>query len=159
MLHDLLPDAVNRLPFVGPGYGEVPPAAPHLLALLGLAVLAVLTWRGRRVVRPRSWWWLAIPVAATVLLLAGVYPYSRPWMLTVAAVEGSLLVAAFVAAYLVRDARWALASGIHLAPGLIWLTTNAQTMGAVGIAYWVVLAVLTLAVLGAGLRPGRALVA
>jgi hypothetical protein len=159
MLHDLLPDAVNRLPFVGPGYGEIAPAAPHLLALQGLAILAVLTWRGRRVVRPRSWWWLAIPVLATALILVGLYPSSRPWMLAFAIMEGSLLVAAFVAAYLVRDPRWALAAGIYLTPGLIWLTSNAQTMGAFGIAYWVVLTVLSLAVLVAGVRPGRALAA
>jgi hypothetical protein len=37
------------------------------------------------------------------------------------------------------------------------LTSNAQTIGAFGIAYWVVLAVLTLAVLTAGLPPRRVL--
>jgi hypothetical protein len=66
-------------------------------------------------------------------------------------------MAAAVATWLLRDARWSLAALIHFVPATVWLADNAATMHAAGITYWVVVTAITLAITAGGMRSRRRL--
>lgn len=162
LLHDILPDRVNGLPFYGPGYGELAPVAPYLASVLGLAVLVVFATRskGPQPLRRRSWWWLVVPAVAGVITGldqggSGSVRAAWLWALGGAALEVLALTAALVATVLVRDARWAVAAAVYLVPGMVWLGRNGGQMHVLGIAYWAALAGLTIAVVVAAARPRR----
>ena len=182
LLHDVLPPAVNRLPFFGPGYGDLSAVAGFLTVAVGLVGLLVLT-RGRHLRRSRSWWWLAVPAAAGVVTATGLGFSFVP--VTIAAVTGTtpaeaglasglintsqqvggalglailasipvlLLIAALTATLLTGDPRWAVAAGVNVVPGLVWLGESLQDHtihDGRALVYFAVVATGTLAVVAA----------
>ncbi|MEV6158420.1 hypothetical protein AB0L53_49630 [Nonomuraea sp. NPDC052129] len=120
-----------------------------------LSGLAVLAWRRHRP-RVRSWWWFAAALAAA---WAGpswlpddtLFPISLSKM----AVEVVALGLAVAGAYLARDPRWALASGIYLVVTSGGLGLHGDELTRQHLAYWGVLLVLTLATAFAPYRQRR----
>ncbi|WP_433247649.1 hypothetical protein ACQPYK_47405 [Streptosporangium sp. CA-135522] len=120
-------------------YGAV---AGHALAVASLSALAVR----RRPVRARSWWWLSLVPAIAVAdptWLGRLEGASPPPVR--AAAEIILLGLAIWAGRLSRDPRWALASATYLAAVSVSFAENIDNLSRQGVAYWGLLAFLTLA--------------
>ncbi|MEU7835761.1 MULTISPECIES: hypothetical protein [unclassified Nonomuraea] len=127
-------------------------AMGYAVVLSGLAVLA---WRRHRP-RVRSWWWFAAALAAawagpSWLPEGTLFPISLSKM----AVEVVALGLAVAGAYLARDPRWALASGIYLVVTSGDLGLHGDQLTRQHLAYWGVLVVLTLATAFAPYRQRR----
>ncbi|GAA2290963.1 hypothetical protein GCM10010149_42680 [Nonomuraea roseoviolacea subsp. roseoviolacea] len=127
-------------------------AAGYALALAGLLVLA----RRRRPLRVRSWWWWAAVVAVAWsgppwMPQDTVYPLS----LSRVAVEVVVFGLAVTGAYLARDLRWALASGLYLLVASAELILHAGELTRQHLAYWGLLVLLTLACAFAPYRQRR----
>ncbi|MER6949556.1 hypothetical protein ABT294_36640 [Nonomuraea sp. NPDC000554] len=124
-------------------------AFAYAVVLLGLLAL---TRRGGPVRLRSWWWWSAVPPlawAGPAWMPDGTqYPIS----LSRLAVEVVVFALAVVAAYVTRDLRWTLASGIYLLVASAGLSLHADSMTRQHIAYW---GVLTLLVLGAAVAPFR----
>ncbi|MEV0195841.1 hypothetical protein [Nonomuraea sp. NPDC050691] len=116
--------------------------AGYAVALSGLLVLACR----RGPARVRSWWWWAVAVAAA---WAGPHWMSEDTTYPISLSRVIAEVAAFglaaTGAYLARDLRWALASGLYLLVASGELVLHAQELTRQHVAYWGLLAVLTLA--------------
>ncbi|NUW33683.1 hypothetical protein HTZ77_19915 [Nonomuraea sp. SMC257] len=127
-------------------------ATGYTVVVSGLLALA---WR-RRPVRARSWWWWAVVVAAA---WAGpswmpddtTYPLS----LSRVAVEIAVCGLAVMGAYLARDLRWALASGLYLLVTSAELVLHKEELTRQHLAYWGLLILLTLACAFAPFRQRR----
>lgn len=124
-------------------------ATGYAVVLIGLLVLAAR----RQAPRARSWWWFAVAVAAAWagpewMAEESGYPLSLSRM----AVEAAALGLATTGAYLTRDHRWALASGIYLLATSGQLVIHADALTRQHLAYWGVLLVLAL---GATFAPFR----
>ncbi|SEG23936.1 hypothetical protein SAMN04489712_10436 [Thermomonospora echinospora] len=118
---------------------------PYWLMAAGVVVLAA---RRSRELQPRSWWWLALPVATFAGdALLGVDLYSELGSLGRAGLEGGLLLAGIWVTTVTRSPRWALAAAIYVLPGeLSTIADLPQTLKSPMVtAYWAVLAVLLLA--------------
>ncbi|WP_066943183.1 hypothetical protein [Microtetraspora fusca] len=123
---------------------------------LGYAVvlfgLLVLVWRGGPT-RARSWWWW--PVVPAIAWAGPAWmPDGASYALSLSrvAVEVAVFALAVVGAYLARDPRWSLASGIYLLVASGELGSHADTLTRQHVAYWGVLVLLTL---GAAIVPYR----
>ncbi|MBN6055803.1 hypothetical protein JYK22_27985, partial [Nonomuraea sp. RK-328] len=126
--------------------------AGYVVALAGLLVLA----SRRRPVRARSWWWWS-----TVAPLAWAGPSwmqentTYPLSLSRVAVELGVFGLAVTGAYLARDLRWALASGLYLLVASAELVLHAEALTRQHLAYWGLLVLLTLACAFAPYRQRR----
>ncbi|MFB4289148.1 hypothetical protein ACBI99_16015 [Nonomuraea sp. ATR24] len=125
--------------------GPIAPAVSYLVAVAGLAVLALR----REPVRARSWAWVA---AAPVLAGAdpawldvggGLGGGSMPVVARVA-LESALLAGAAWAGRLTGDHRWAIAAGAYLLPALAILFENLAAQTRQDAVHWIVLLTLTL---------------
>lgn len=157
LLYDALPAEANRLPFIGPAYGDWGPVVPYLLAVVGLAVLA--RWRPRDL-RRRSWWWLPVPVAFVTSYEFGlIAPRAPGWLpLAIAAAEVSLLLVAVLAAHTNGDARWALAALCYLVlPRVISFYEGSGSPEATAVGYLAAATAMTavVALVGERTRVGR----
>ncbi|WP_433513157.1 hypothetical protein ACQP2T_57615 [Nonomuraea sp. CA-143628] len=120
-----------------------------------LSGLAVLAWRRHRP-RVRSWWWFVAALAASWVGPSLLPEDSRlPISLSKMAVEVVVLGLAVAGAYLARDPRWALASGIYLLVTSGGLGLHGDELTRQHLAYWGVLLVLTLATAFAPYRQRR----
>ncbi|MEV1167221.1 hypothetical protein [Nonomuraea sp. NPDC049784] len=128
-------------------------ASRYAVVLLGLLVLAS---RRREAPRVRSWWWWP---AAVAVAWAGPQWMEEdtmfPLSLSRLAVEAAAFGLAAAGCYLARDHRWALASGIYLLVTSVELTTHAEALTRQHLAYWGLLAVLTLGAASAPFRHRR----
>lgn len=125
---------------------------PYWLMAVGVVVL---TARRSRALRPRSWWWLAIPVTTfTGDALFGVELYSELGSLGRAGLEGGLLLAGIWITTVTRSPRWALAAAIYVVPGELYTIVHLPhaLRSAKVTTYWAALAVLLLAIAGTALR-------
>ncbi|WP_433224099.1 hypothetical protein [Microtetraspora malaysiensis] len=124
-------------------------ALGYAVVLLGLLALV---WRGGPA-RVRSWWWWPV-VPALAWAGPAWMPDGTPYALSLSrvAVEVAVCALAVVAAYLARDLRWALASGIYLLVASSDLGSHADFLTRQHVAYWGVLVLLTL---GAAIVPYR----
>ncbi|GAA3260442.1 hypothetical protein ACFO1B_54655 [Dactylosporangium siamense] len=159
--------AVSRLHLrkVWPSLDELPPfspqpatraeLAPWLTLLVGVIALGVLSRRGK--LRRRSWWWLAVPVAAFAARQASIaWPASPGWVAAVAIGQIALLSLALGWTVITRDARWAPAAVVFFAPDAVWLRYNRWTdPSPLGLTYWGIVGVLTLAIVVAAAWPRR----
>ncbi|GLX01202.1 hypothetical protein [Microtetraspora sp. NBRC 16547] len=127
-------------------------ACAFAVALLGLLVLI----RRGGPVRVRSWWWWAAvpPIAwAGPAWMPDGTPY--PISLSRLSVEVGVFALAVVGAYLARDLRWALASGIYLLAASGELNLRVEYLTRQHLAYWSMLVLLTLGAAIAPYRPRR----
>ncbi|WP_067180322.1 hypothetical protein [Microtetraspora niveoalba] len=127
-------------------------ALGYAIVLLGLLALV---WRGGPA-RVRSWWWW--PVVPAIAWAGPAWmPDGAPYALSLSrmAVEVAVLGLAVMAAWLARDPRWALASGIYLLVALGELGSHADALTRQYVAYWGVLVLLTLAAAIVPYRPRR----
>ncbi|TDD26380.1 hypothetical protein E1287_36440 [Actinomadura sp. KC06] len=143
-------DAAGGTQLLGPAYHDWISLAPYGLLAAGAVVIAI---RRPRILRARSWWWTAIPVAALVLTHApGVREYGETWQLARAGIEGLVLLAGVWATAVARSPRWALAAAVYVLPGvasaLVNPPSNVQDTG-----YWTVLAALVLAIAATAWKP------
>ncbi|MFF5228016.1 hypothetical protein [Dactylosporangium sp. NPDC000521] len=145
----------DELPPFSPQMGTRAELVPFLALLVGVTALAVLS--RRRPLRRRSWWWLAVPVAAYIARQALIaWPESPMWLAAVAVGQVALLGAALGWTMVTRDGRWALAAVVFFAPDAVWLRYNRWTdPSPLGITYWVIVGVLLVAIVAAAARPGR----
>jgi hypothetical protein len=135
-----------ELPWWLPGYGDWSAVARYAVPV---AVLAVLAWpRGSRP-RPRSWWWLLLPIVHLALP-----PVSQPWL--VAGLGVGLLAAVLVVTVGALDPRPAVATAVFLLPGLFHAAEYLGEGGAStsALVYLAVVALLTgsLAAVALGVR-------
>jgi hypothetical protein len=137
------------LPWWLPGYGDWAAVGRYVWPAV---VLAVLAWPGVGRLRPRSWWWLALPAAQVALPLA-----EGPWSVVKAGAEVGLLLAVLVVAVGTLDPRPAIAAAVYLVPGLLYaaerIAEGAPSTSALG--YWMVLAVLMATLAAAAWRVRR----
>jgi hypothetical protein len=137
------------LPWWLPGYGDWAAVGRYVWPAV---VLAVLAWPGVGRLRPRSWWWLALPAAQAALPLA-----EGPWSVVKAGAEVGLLLAVLVVAVGTLDPRPAIAAAVYLVPGLLYaaerIAEGEPSTPALG--YWMVLAVLTATLAAAAWRVRR----
>lgn len=126
-----------ELPWWLPGYGDWSAVARYAVPV---AVLAVLTWPTAGRPRPRSWWWLPLPV-----VYAALPPVDQPWL--VAGLGVGFLAAALVTSIGARDPRPAVAAAVFLLPGLFFAGENLAE-GGVGAGSLVSLAVVVLLIVG-----------
>jgi hypothetical protein len=137
------------LPWWLPGYGDWSAVGHYVWPAV---VLAVLAWPGVGRLRPRSWWWLLLPAAQAALPLV-----EPPWSLIKAGVEVGLLLAVLVVAVGALDPRPAIAAAVYLVPGLLYAAENIAegAPSTRALAYWMVLAVLTVTLTAAAWRSRR----
>ncbi|MGP3958213.1 hypothetical protein ACTWPT_19575 [Nonomuraea sp. 3N208] len=127
-------------------------AAEYAAVLIGLLVLA----SRRQAPRARSWWWaVAIVPAAWAGPEWMAEETAFPLSLSRIAVEAAALGLATASAYLARDHRWALASGVYLLVTSSGFVMHAEELTRQHLAYWGVLLLLTLASAVAPFRPRR----
>jgi hypothetical protein len=147
------------LPGVGSTYGSWGLVGPYPVVAAGLVILAV---GPSRRLRPRSLWWLAVPVIAIAsahLNMQVNAPFALGW--AVPTVTELLLLSAGVwATAVVRDLRWLLSAAIFIVPGnvpLLYFLLNYQMMPSVlSLVVWGVEAALLLAMAAAAYRARRA---
>ncbi|WP_406319456.1 hypothetical protein OHA77_19430 [Streptosporangium sp. NBC_01639] len=137
----VLPDFLGAHALYSTG-GLYSAVAGHVLAFAGLLALAAR----QRPVRARSWWWLAtLPaIAAADPAWLGRADGASPPGTRVAA-EIVLLGLAVWAGHLARDPRWALASAIYLLAVSVAFAESLPYLSRRDVAYWALLAFLTLA--------------
>lgn len=124
-----------ELPWWLPGYGDWSAVARYAVPV---AVLAVLTRPKGSRPRPRSWWWLLLPIVHVALP-----PVEQPWL--VAGLGVGLLAAVLVVAVGALDPRPVVAAAVFLLPGLFhtaeYLAEGGATTSA--LVYVAVMALLT----------------
>jgi hypothetical protein len=124
-----------ELPWWLPGYGDWSAVARYAVPV---AVLAVLTRPKGSRPRPRSWWWLLLPIVHVALP-----PVEQPWL--VAGLGVGLLAAVLVVAVGALDPRPVVAAAVFLLPGLFhaaeYLAEGGATTSA--LVYLAVMAALT----------------
>jgi hypothetical protein len=138
------------LPWWLPGYGDWSAVARYAVPA---AVLAALAWPRAGRLRPRSWWWLLLPVAQLAFS-----PVEQPWAIAVkACLEAGLLVALLVIAVGALDPRPAVAVAVFLTPGLFHAAEEVAegAMGPWALAYWMVVALLTVGLVAVAWRIRR----
>lgn len=117
-------------------------AAGYAVTLIGLLVLA----SRRQALRTRSWWWVAAALAAAWAGPAWMAEERGfPLSLSRMAVEAAAFGLATASAYLARDHRWALASGVYLAVASGPFVMHAENLTRQHLAYWGVLVLLVAA--------------
>jgi hypothetical protein len=135
-----------ELPWWLPGYGDWSAVARYAVPV---AVLAVLAWPKGSRPRPRSWWWLLLPIVH--LALPAV---EQPWL--VAGLGVGLLAAVLVITVSALDPRPAVAAAVFLLPGLFHAAEYLGEGGAStsALVYLAVVALLTvsLAAVALGVR-------
>jgi hypothetical protein len=139
----LLPQVA--LPWWLPGYGDWSVVARY-------AVPAALALPRVGSLRPRSWWWLVLPVAAALPL------EGDPWALAQAGLEIGLLLVVLVVAVGALDPRPAIGAAVYLAPGLLYAVEEGLSTGApstLALGYWAVLAALMVALVAVAWRSRR----
>jgi hypothetical protein len=134
-----------ELPWWLPGYGDWSAVARYAVPV---AVLAVLAWPKGSRPRPRSWWWLLLPIVHLAL------PAVQPWL--VAGLGVGLLAAMLVITVSALDPRPAVAAAVFLLPGLFHAAEYLGEGGAStsALVYLAVVALLTvsLAAVALGVR-------
>jgi hypothetical protein len=143
----LLPQV--SLPWWLPGYGDWSVVARYAVPA---AVLIVLALPRVGSLRPRSWWWLVLPVAAALPL------EGDPWALAQAGLEIGLLLVVLVVAVGALDPRPAIGAAVYLAPGLLYAVEEGLSTGApstLALGYWAVLAALMVALVAVAWRSRR----
>ncbi|MDG6105652.1 hypothetical protein Daura_13105 [Dactylosporangium aurantiacum] len=145
--------SLDELPPFSPQLATPAELAPCLTLLVAVVALGTLSWR--RKLRRRSWWWLAVPAGAFLAQRTMVaVPESARWVAAVAIGQVALLSLALGWTVITRDGRWALAAVVFFAPDLVWLRYNRWLdPSPLGVAYWVVVGVLTLAIVAAAGWP------
>jgi hypothetical protein len=138
-----------ELPWWLPGYGDWSAVARYAVPVV---VLAVLAWPQAGRARPRSWWWLLLPVVHMALP-----PVEQPWL--VAGLGAGLLGLVLVVAVGALDPRPAVAAAVFLLPGLVHAAEHLGEGGASGraLAYPAVVVLLTasLAAVAMGVRRAQ----
>ncbi|MEU4545355.1 hypothetical protein [Nonomuraea dietziae] len=121
--------------------GPVAAVTGPLLVCAGLVLLAVREERPRR----RSWWWLpAVPLLAAADPAWMSLEDPGPVVLVRVAAETVTLTAAAWAGRTTGDPRWALAAAIYLVARSAALSENLPFQSRQNLAYWGLLAFLTL---------------
>jgi hypothetical protein len=148
-LNDVRPGAMRQAYVLMPGNVWLK-AAPYLVPVVGLALLAALTVRagGRHRLRRRSWWWLVVPATAGVFAgLSPLFPVGQVWVATLAVGQFFALVFALIATALARDARWVVGVAVFELSDAIGFADDTWRQRSFSFAEWSVLAVLTAAVI------------
>lgn len=147
--------SLDELPAFSPQLATPAELVPCLTLLAAVTALGVLSWR--RKLRRRSWWWLAVPAGAFLAWQTTLATAMSPrWVAAVAIGQVTLLSLALGWTVITRDGRWALAAVVFFAPDVVWLRYNRWLdPSPLGVAYWVVVGVLTLAIVVAAARSGR----
>jgi hypothetical protein len=148
--------SLDELPPFSPQMGTQAELAPYLTLLVGVIALAALS--RRRKLRQRSRWWLAVPVCAFIArqtLIA--WPASSMWLAAVAIGQIALLSIALGWTMITRDGRWAPAAVVFFMPDAVWLRYNQwwTDPSPLGVTYWGIVGVLTLAIVVAAAWPRR----
>jgi hypothetical protein len=137
------------LPWWLPGYGDWSAVARYAVPV---AVLAVLAWPKGSRPRPRSWWWLLLPVVHVALP-----PVEQPWL--VAGLGVGLLAAVLVVAVGALDPRPAVAAAVFLLPGLFhaaeYLGEGGMSTSALVYLAVVALLAVSLAAVALGVRRAQ----
>jgi hypothetical protein len=140
-----------ELPWWLPGYGDWSAVARYAVPV---AVLAVLAWpKGSRPPpRPRSWWWLLLPVVHVAFP-----PVAQPWL--VGGLGVGFLAAVLVVTVGALDPRPAVATAVFLLPGLFhaaeYLGEGGASTSALVYLAVVVLLTVSLAAVALGVRRAQ----